>query len=136
MTSTHRSLLQARSSLVPCWVLSAREVCLAHSRCSLTALRGYLVPHFTQGDTEAQASCPHFQAKLIWERPHSGQFSSVAQSCLTLCDPMGCSTPGLPVHHQLLELVHQVRDATQPSPPLSSPSPPVPNPSQHKSLFQ
>ena len=68
------------------------------------------------------------------------QFSSVAQSCLTLCDPMNCSTPGLPVHHQLLEFtqtqVHQVSDAIQPSHPLSSPSPPAPNPSQHQSLFQ
>ena len=54
------------------------------------------------------------------------QFSSVAQSCLTLCDPMDCSTPGLPVHHQLLEFtqthVHWVGDAIQPSHPLSSPS--------------
>ena len=66
---------------------------------------------------------------------HSVQFSSVAQSCPTLCDPMNCSTPGLPVHHQLPEFtqthVHQVRDAIQPSHPLSSPSPPAPNPSQH-----
>ena len=55
------------------------------------------------------------------------QFSSVAQSCLTLCDPMNRSTPGLPVHHQLPELtqahVHRVGDAIQPSHPLSSPSP-------------
>ena len=68
------------------------------------------------------------------------QFSSVAQSCLTLCDPMNHSTPGLPVHHQLPEFtqthVHQVSDAIQPSHPLSSPSPPAPNPSQHQSLFQ
>ena len=62
-------------------------------------------------------------------------FSSVTQSCLTLCDPMNHSTPGLPVHHQLLEStqthVHRVSDAIQPSHPLSSPSPPAPNPSQH-----
>ena len=67
-------------------------------------------------------------------------FSSVAQSCPTLCDPMNCSTPGLPVHHQLLEFtqthIHWVSDAIQPSHPLSSPSPPAPNPSQHQSLFQ
>ena len=66
-------------------------------------------------------------------------FSSVAQSCPTLCDPMNCSTPGLPVHHQLPEFtqtrVHRVSDAIQPSHPLSSPSP-APNPSQHQSLFQ
>ena len=68
------------------------------------------------------------------------QFSSVAQSCLTLCDPMNRSTPGLPVHHQLPEFtqthVHRVSDAVQPSHPLSSPSPPAPNTSQHQSLFQ
>ena len=70
----------------------------------------------------------------------SVQFSSVTQSCPTLCDPMNCSTPGLPVHHQLPEFtqthVHWVSDAIQPSHPLSSPSPPAPNPSQHQSLFQ
>ena len=70
----------------------------------------------------------------------SVQFSSVAQSCPTLCDLINCSTPGLPVQHQLLEFtqthVHRVSDAIQPSHPLSSPSPPAPNPSQHQSLFQ
>ena len=68
------------------------------------------------------------------------QFSSVAQSCPTLCNPMNRSTPGLHVYHQLPEFiqihVHQVSDAIQPSHPLSSPSPPAPNPSQHQSLFQ
>ena len=68
------------------------------------------------------------------------QFSSVAQSCPTLCDPINCSTSGLPVHHQLLEFtqthIHRVGDAIQPSHPLSSPSPPAPNPSQHQSLSQ
>ena len=67
-------------------------------------------------------------------------FTSVTQLCLTLCDPMNCSTPGFPVHHQLPEFtqthVHWVSDAIQPSHPLSSPSPPAPNPSQHQSLFQ
>ena len=70
----------------------------------------------------------------------SDQIRSVSQSCLTLCDPMNRSTPGLPVHHQLPEVtqthVHQIRDAIQPSHPLSSPSPLVPHPSQHQSLFQ
>ena len=68
------------------------------------------------------------------------QFSSVAQSCPTLCDPMNCSTPGLPVYHQLPQFTqthaHRVSDAIQPSHPLSSPSPPAPNPSQHQGLFQ
>ena len=71
---------------------------------------------------------------------HQSQFSSVAQSCPTLCNPMNCSTPGLPVHHQLPEFtqthVHRVGDSIQPSHPLSSPSPPAPNPSQHQGLFQ
>ena len=68
------------------------------------------------------------------------QFSSVAQSCPSLCDPMNHSMPGLPVHHQLPEFtqthVHWVGDAIQPSHPLLSPSPPAPNPSQHQGLFQ
>ena len=68
------------------------------------------------------------------------QFSSVAQLCPTLCDPMNCSMPGLPVHHQLPEFtqthIHRVGDAIQQSHPLSSPSPPAHNPSQHQSLFQ
>jgi len=72
--------------------------------------------------------------------PYSVQFSSVAQLCPTLCDPMNHSTPGLPVHHHLPEFtsthVYRVGDAIQPSHPLSSPSPPAPNPSQHQSLFQ
>ena len=68
------------------------------------------------------------------------QFSSVTQSCPTLCDPMNHSMPGLPVHYQLPEFtqthVHRVSDAIQPSHPLSSPSPPAPNLSQHQGLFQ
>ena len=70
----------------------------------------------------------------------SVQFSSVTLSCLTLCDTMNHSTPGLPVHHQLPEStqthVHWVSDAIQPSHPLSSPSPPALNLSQHQRLFQ
>jgi len=71
---------------------------------------------------------------------NSSQFSSVAQLCPILCDPMDCSMPGLPVHHQLPELVeihvHRVNDAIQPSHPLSSPSPPAFKLSQHQGLFQ
>ena len=85
-----------------------------------------------------------FAISTTWEAfiyttnvPNLLQFSSVAQSCPTLCDPMNCSTPGLPVHHQLPEItqthVHRVRDAIY---PLLSPSPPAPNPSQHQGLFQ
>ena len=79
---------------------------------------------------------PH---SLPWFWNLSVQFSSVAQSCPTLCDPMNHSMPGLLVHHQLQEFtqthVHRVNDAIQPSHPLSSPSAPAPNPSQHQSLF-
>ena len=68
------------------------------------------------------------------------QFSSVAQLCLILCDPMDCSMPGLPVHHQLPEFtqthVHWVSDAIQPSHSLSSPFPPALNLSQHQGLFK
>ena len=71
---------------------------------------------------------------------HRIQFSSVTQSCLTLCDPMNHRTPGLSVHHQLLEFTqtyaHRVGDAIQPSHPLSSLSPPAHNPSQNQGLFQ
>ena len=78
---------------------------------------------------------------ISWlQSPFAVIFSSVAQSCPTLCDTMNRSTPGLPVYHQLPEFtqthVHQVSDAIQPSHPLSSPSPPAPNPSQHQGLFQ
>ena len=70
----------------------------------------------------------------------SVQFSSVAQSCPTLCDPINRSTPGLPVHHQPTEFTHThshwVSEAIQPFHPLSSPSPPSPNPSQHQGLSQ
>ena len=71
---------------------------------------------------------------------HSVQFSSVAQSCWTLCNPMDCSTPGFPVHHQLPELtqthIHWAGEAIQPSHTLSSPSPPAFNLSQHQGLFK
>ena len=71
---------------------------------------------------------------------NSVQFSSVAQSCPALCNPMNHSTAGFPVHHQLPEFtqthVHRVGDAVQPSHHLSSPPPPAPNPSQQQGLFQ
>ena len=88
----------------------------------------------------------YFQHDLGWShgfgtcRYRGLQFSSVTQSCPTLCDPMNHSMPGLPVHHQLPEFtqthVHWVSDAIQPSHSLSSPSPPVLNPSQHQGLFK
>ena len=82
------------------------------------------------------SSLPSFRTKVTT----SVQFSSVAQLCPTLCDPIDCSTPALPVHHQLPELtqthIHRVGDAIQPSHPLSSPSPPAFSLSQHQGLFQ
>ena len=78
--------------------------------------------------------------KSLLQYHSSVQFSSVAQSCPTLSDPMNRSTPGLPVHHQLPEFTqthsHRVGDAIQPSHPLSSPSPPALNLSQHRGLFK
>ena len=76
----------------------------------------------------------------FWFWVRGDQFSSVAQLCPTLWDPMNCSMPGLPVHHQLLEFtqthVHWVGDAIQPSHPLSSPSPPALSLSQHQDFFK
>ena len=78
---------------------------------------------------------------LVWsDFSFNFQFNSVSRLCPTICYPMDCSTPGLPVHHQLLEStqthVHWVSDAIQPSHPLSSPSPPTFNLSQHRGLFK
>ena len=95
-------------------------------------------------DPGIKPASPALQVDSLSAEPLAGvgshlqiQFSSVAQSCLTLWDPMNCSKPGLPVHHHLPEFtqthVHQVGDAIQPSHPLSSPFPPAPNPSQHQS---
>ena len=85
----------------------------------------------------------HNKKQLKYKNPKPTcvyQFSSVAQSCPTFCDPMNRSTPGLPVHHHFPEFtqthVHRVRDAIQPSHPRSSLSPTALNPSQHQSPFQ
>ena len=94
--------------------------------------------------TKAQESkWPLRQQHLLRHKLRSGnsvQFSSVTQSCPTLYDPMDCSIPGFPVHHQLPEFtqihVYWVSDAIQPSHPLSSPSPPTFNLSQHQGLFK
>ena len=91
--------------------------------------------------TEMSIMCFFWNPRVNGNAGRNGlQLSSIAQSCPTLCDPMDCSMPGFPVHHQLLELaqthVHQVGDAIQPSDPLSSPFPPTFNLSQHQDLFQ
>ena len=105
--------------------------------------RNLYSPWNSPGQILAWIAFPFFRGSSNTEMERycfSVQFSSVAQSCPTLCDPMNCSTPGLLVHHQLPEFtqthVHRVSDAIQPSHPLSSPSPTAPNPSQYQSLFQ
>ena len=104
----------------------------------------YFSPHLWMkiklGVTVQKCKSPFSLSLFCWICHDSIQFSSVAQSCPTLWDPMNRSTPGLPVHHQLPEFtqthVHWVSDAIQPSHPRPSPSPPAPNPSQQQSLFQ
>ena len=80
---------------------------------------------FISGHCSVECKCYRHRGLVYF------QFSSITQSCPTLCNPVNRSTPGLPVYHQLSELtqthVHQVSDAIQPSHPLSSPSPPAPN---------
>ena len=96
----------------------------------------FIVSFFTiQTDTVVNKTS---QARVCpFLEPNYYQFSSVAQSCPTLCNPMNSSMPGLPLHHRSsLKLNVRVSDAIQPSHPLSSPFPPAPNPSQHQSRFQ
>ena len=104
----------------------------------LTPLGVYWFPLSFGGITASP--CSHLTEDLCRFWTFSHQFSSVAQLCPTLCDPMIRSTPGLPVHHKLPEFtqthVHRVGDAIQPCHPLSSPSAPALNPSQHQGLFQ
>ena len=103
---------------LPVFVIVGRGECLPLHQMNAQPTYGSLADHVT-----------------IYSKP---QFSSVAQLCLTLCDPMNRSTSGLPVHHHLPEFtqthVHRVSDAIQPSHPLSSPSPPAPNPSASESF--
>ena len=124
------------------------------------------IPRLGRSPGEGHATHPSIHTlEILWTEKHGGlqsmgrkesdttevtshahsilvfvQFSSVTQSCPALCDPMDCSTLGLPVHHQLPEFtqthVHWVGDAIQSSNPLSSPSPPAFNFSQHQGLFQ
>ena len=108
------------------WPLTSRQGSLRNPACSVRLPRCRAEERRARKAAEASKS-----GKM--NLSYSLQFSSVAQSCPTLCDPMNRSTPGLPVHHQLQEFtqthIHRVGDAIQPSHPLSSPSPPAPNPS-------
>ena len=103
---------------------------------SLVPYLGYQVHQFFEISLESVKINPYYFFSISY---YSVQFSSVAQSCPTLCDPINHSTPGLPVHHQLPEStqthVHRVSDAIQPSHPLLSPCPPAFNLSQHQGLF-
>ena len=101
-------------------------------------IRGRQRMRWLDGITDSMDMSLSELRELVMDREASVQFSSVAQLCPTLCDPMNRSPPGLPVYHQLPEFtqthVHHVSDAIQPSHPLSSPSPPAPNPSQYQSF--
>ena len=126
----HAKLLQSSSTLVTLWTV-------AHQAPLFTG--------FSRQECWSGLPCPHPRdlpmnlnsKEQMW---HTVQFSSVTQSCLTLCDPMNRSTPGFLVHHQLPKStqthVHCVSDAIQPSHPPSSSSPPALNHSQHQGLFQ
>ena len=115
-------VLVAASSPFGCssfWALAPISLCLI----SMDAWSAWGVQRQTLNSTEILLTPSH------WDQLPKWQFSSAAQSCPSLCDPMDCSTAGLPVHRQLLEFtqthVHRVSDAIQPSHPLSSPSPPA-----------
>ena len=121
---------------IPSWVEECQSLCKNSMReviCGLTTTTGNSLP-FTSEKEEI------LHVLVLVSSSFAVQFSSVVQPCSTLHDPMDCSTPGLSVHHQLLELaqthVHWVGDANQPSHPLSSPAPPDFNLSQLQGLFQ
>ena len=122
------------------WVTEIRKVCFRQARFIQKEVSSDLTPpgwSFKRIQCYHNLFFPRNRAKII-KGFSSVQFSSSV--VLTLCNPMNHSTPGLPVHHQLLEFtqthVHRGSDAIQPSHPLLSPSPPAPNPSQHQGLFQ
>ena len=113
------------SSHIRMWELDYKESWVPNNWCFWTVV----LENFEQSN-----------ALLLGRKAMINLFSSITQLCLTICDPMNHSTPGLPVHHQLPEFtqthVHRVSDAIQPSHPLLFPSHPAPNTSQHQSLFQ
>ena len=125
---------------------SSRELCHIKSSLLISILAGWaLSSGWSQTNLGRQRPCcsgiiSNLVTNYCFHDELWPGFSSVTQLCLTLCCPMDCSTPGLPVHHQLPELTQThvlwVGDAIQPSHPLSSPSPPAFNLSQHQGLFQ
>ena len=122
-------------------ILVCMTLCTCHTHVLTTVVFCFSIKEFRKSSpSNSWASWNNISLKILFWMSLVTQFSSVAQSCPTLCNPMNRSMPGLPVHHQLPEFtqthVHRVSDAIQPSHPLSSPSPPAPNPSQHQSLFQ
>ena len=125
--------------LVTCGFHINKPVYCCNSSTSLTSPPEFPFPFFLQSP-KVIFTKSYFCSIFSLSNSLSVQFSSGAESCPTPCDPMNCSTPGLPVHHQLPEStqthVHQVGDAIQPSHPLSSPSPAALNLSQHQGLFK
>ena len=126
-------------------ILKSRDITLPTKVRLVKAMVFPVVMYGCESWTVKNAGCQRIDVFELWcwrrlLRVPSVQFSSVAQLCPTLCDPIHCSTPGLPVHHPLPEFtqthIHRVSDASQPSHPPSSPSPPAPNPSQHQRLSQ
>ena len=143
-TSTH---IGRKYACIPS-LLNSPLTSLSNPPCKLSWSTGFgfpashsklpLATHFTYGNI--YISMLFFQIVIHLKILFSVQFSSVTQSCPTLCGPMNRSTSGLLVHYQLAEFtqthVCQVNDAIQPSHPLSSSFPSAPNPSQHQGLFQ
>ena len=116
-------------------ILKSRDITLP-TKVRLVKAMVFPVVVYCESWTIKKAEC-----QRMFKLPHNcTQFSSVAQSCMTFCDSMNYSLPGLPVHHQFPEFtqthVHWVGDTIQPSHPLSSPSPPTFNLSQHQGLFK
>ena len=135
MRQLHGHLLCVMSNSATTWIVAPRLLCPWFSRQKYWISCYFLFQEIIPD--QRSNSCLALPSYIL---KASVQFSSVTQSCPTLCDSMNGSTPGLPVHHQLPEFtqshVHLVSDAIQPFHPLSlSPSPPATNPSQNQSHF-
>ena len=141
------------TSQVMCYFIYWRQTCNIVNRPCVSVSRSVVSDSMTPWTVAHQAPLSmEFSRQESWsglpfpspqDLPDPGRLNLGLLHCrqiLTLCDPMNCSTPGLPVHHQLPEFtqthVHRISDAIQPSHPLSSPSSLALNPSQHQSLFQ